>query len=165
MRQARFAIASLVLIGLSGCATTQGTSSTSSGSGSTTDSTPAPPPPAPPEASGMITTRTGLQYQDLRVGDGALAESGMEALVHYTGTFTDGRKFDSSYDRQKPYPFRLDSGAVIRGWDEGIQGMRVGGKRKLIVPPHLAYGAAGYGNGAIPPNTTLVFEVELLDTR
>jgi len=113
----------------------------------------------------VITTPTGLQYEDLRVGDGVLAEQGMEVLVNYVGTFTDGRKFDSSYDRQKAYPFHLDNHEVIRGWDEGIKGMRVGGKRRLIVPPHLAYGAAGFGSGRIPPNTTLVFEIELLDAR
>jgi peptidylprolyl isomerase len=113
----------------------------------------------------MIVTPSGLQYEDLVVGDGALAESGSQVLVHYTGTFTDGRKFDSSFDRGKPYPFRIDNREVIRGWDEGIKGMRVGGKRRLIVPPHLAYGASGYGNGTIPPNTTLVFEVELMDLR
>lgn len=160
MRIARGFIALLLLAALCGCAATNGTATSSNSTSGGTAT-----PPDAPAARGMITTASGLQYEDLRVGDGALAESGMEVLVHYKGTFTDGREFDSSYNRQQPYPFRLDRGAVIRGWDEGIQGMRVGGKRRLIVPPHLAYGASGYGNGAIPPNTTLLFEVDLLDVR
>ena len=106
----------------------------------------------------------GLKYQDLTVGTGALAEGGMTASVHYTGWLTDGTKFDSSVDRGQPFSFTLGRGQVIRGWDEGVQGMRVGGKRKLTIPPDLGYGANGAG-GVIPPNATLVFDVELLDVK
>ena len=95
------------------------------------------------------------------VGDGALAEDGMTVAVHYTGWLTDGTKFDSSKDRNDPFAFPLGAGHVIKGWDEGVQGMKVGGVRKLTIPPQLGYGARGAG-GVIPPNATLVFEVELL---
>ena len=105
-----------------------------------------------------------LTYQDLVVGTGAEAAKGMTASVHYTGWLTDGTKFDSSLDRGRPFPFRIGAGSVIRGWDEGVAGMRVGGKRKLTIPPALAYGERGYP-GAIPPNATLVFDVELLDVK
>ncbi len=103
----------------------------------------------------------GLVYQDLVVGDGAVAEKGMKATVHYTGWLTDGTKFDSSVDRGQPFSFTLGQGQVIKGWDEGVQGMRVGGKRKLTIPPDMAYGARGYPP-VIPPGSTLVFEVQLL---
>lgn len=106
----------------------------------------------------------GLKYQDLKVGDGALAESGKTVSVHYTGWLTDGTKFDSSLDHGKPLDFQLGAGNVIRGWDEGVKGMRVGGKRRLTIPPDLAYGSAG-APGAIPPDATLLFEVELLAVR
>jgi FKBP-type peptidyl-prolyl cis-trans isomerase FkpA len=108
-----------------------------------------------------VTTSSQLVYEDLKVGDGALAERGHMATVHYTGWLTDGRKFDSSKDRNDPFEFALGRGQVIAGWDEGVQGMKVGGVRKLTIPPHLGYGARGAG-GVIPPNATLVFEVELL---
>lgn len=106
-------------------------------------------------------TDTGLKYDDLVLGDGAVAETGQRVSVHYTGWLTDGRKFDSSVDRNDPFEFQLGQGMVIRGWDEGVAGMKVGGKRKLTIPPQLGYGARGAG-GVIPPNATLVFEVELL---
>ncbi|VVE05441.1 peptidylprolyl isomerase [Pandoraea iniqua] len=109
-----------------------------------------------------ITTDSGLQYDDLQVGDGAEATPGQTVTVHYTGWLTDGKKFDSSKDRSDPFAFVLGGGMVIRGWDEGVAGMKVGGKRKLVIPPELGYGARGAG-GVIPPNATLVFEVELLD--
>lgn len=109
-----------------------------------------------------ITTSSGLEYGDLQVGEGAEAVAGKTVSVHYTGWLTDGTKFDSSKDRNQPFDFVLGGGMVIRGWDEGVQGMKVGGKRKLVIPPQLGYGARGAG-GVIPPNATLVFEVELLD--
>jgi FKBP-type peptidyl-prolyl cis-trans isomerase FkpA len=109
-------------------------------------------------------TDSGLKYEDLVEGDGAEAAAGQRVVVHYTGWLTDGRKFDSSRDRNDPFDFALGKGQVIRGWDEGVAGMKVGGTRRLTIPPHLGYGARGAG-GVIPPNATLVFEVELLDVR
>jgi FKBP-type peptidyl-prolyl cis-trans isomerase FkpA len=109
-----------------------------------------------------VTTASGLQYDDLTEGTGAEARAGQTVSVHYTGWLTDGQKFDSSKDRNQPFSFALGAGMVIRGWDEGVQGMKVGGVRRLTIPPQLGYGARGAG-GVIPPNTTLVFEVELLD--
>ena len=103
----------------------------------------------------------GLTYTDDQVGTGAEATSGKTVSVHYTGWLTDGTKFDSSKDRGDPFEFPLGAGHVIKGWDEGVQGMKVGGTRKLTIPPALGYGARGAG-GVIPPNATLVFEVELL---
>ena len=112
----------------------------------------------------MVTTPSGLQYADLVVGSGREAHAGETATVHYTGTLVDGTKFDSSKDRNKPFPFRLGAGHVIKGWDEGVEGMKIGGTRKLVIPPRLGYGARGAGS-TIPPNATLIFEVELLDLR
>ena len=109
-----------------------------------------------------ITTETGLQIEEIKVGDGETAASGQFVSVHYTGWLTDGSKFDSSKDRDEHFEFPLGRRNVIAGWDEGVQGMRVGGVRKLTIPPQLGYGARGAG-GVIPPNATLVFEVELLD--
>ncbi len=108
-----------------------------------------------------ITTSSGLIYEDTREGEGAAAAAGQRVSVHYTGWLTNGTKFDSSKDRNDPFDFPLGGGRVIRGWDEGVQGMKVGGVRKLTIPPELGYGARGAG-GVIPPNATLVFEVELL---
>ena len=108
-----------------------------------------------------VTTSSGLQYLDLKVGTGATAQAGQTVTVHYTGWLENGKKFDSSIDRGQPFSFPLGGGRVIKGWDEGVQGMKVGGKRKLIVPSNLGYGARGAG-GVIPPNATLIFEVELL---
>ena len=104
-----------------------------------------------------------LRYTDMKVGDGSIAEAGKVAMVHYTGWLTDGTKFDSSVDRGQPLQFRIGAmpPEVIEGWDRGLRGMRVGGKRKLVIPPDLGYGAGG-SSGVIPPNATLVFEVELL---
>lgn len=108
------------------------------------------------------TTASGLQYWDITVGTGATAAAGKMVKVHYTGWLTDGKKFDSSLDRGQPFAFSLGAGQVIKGWDEGVAGMKVGGKRQLKIPPELGYGARGAGN-AIPPNSTLIFDVELLD--
>ena len=109
----------------------------------------------------MPTTPSGLIIEDVTVGQGAAAAAGQKVTVHYTGWLTNGTQFDSSKDRNDPFVFPLGGGRVIKGWDEGVQGMKVGGKRKLTIPPALGYGARGAG-GAIPPNATLVFEVELL---
>jgi len=112
----------------------------------------------------MVTTPSGLQYQDLVVGSGASPKTGQQVTVHYTGRLKDGTKFDSSVDRREPFSFQIGVGQVIQGWDEGVAGMKVGGKRKLIIPPQLGYGARGAGN-VIPPDATLYFEVELLGIR
>ena len=113
----------------------------------------------------MITTPSGLQYEDTVVGEGAVAEAGQRVAVHYTGWLYEngeaGGKFDSSKDRGQPFVFPLGAGHVIKGWDEGLQGMAVGGTRRLVIPSELGYGARGAG-GVIPPNATLLFEVELL---
>ena len=108
-----------------------------------------------------ITTASGLIIEDITVGEGDEASAGQFVSVHYTGWLTDGSKFDSSKDRNDPFEFGLGARQVISGWDEGVQGMKVGGTRKLTIPPELGYGARGAG-GVIPPNATLVFEVELL---
>ena len=113
----------------------------------------------------IITTASGLQYEDTSEGSGAVAQAGAYVTVHYTGWLYEGGvkgdKFDSSKDRNDPFNFPLGAGHVIRGWDEGVQGMKVGGTRTLIIPPELGYGARGAG-GVIPPNATLMFEVKLL---
>ncbi|MDO8964938.1 MAG: FKBP-type peptidyl-prolyl cis-trans isomerase [Coriobacteriia bacterium] len=103
--------------------------------------------------------------EDLKVGTGAEAVKGKTVSVHYTGWLTDGTKFDSSVDRGQPFEFALGQGQVISGWDEGVAGMKVGGKRKLTIPPAMGYGEQGAGNGAIPPGATLVFDVELLGVK
>ncbi len=115
-----------------------------------------------PAAVNGIKTPSGLVYQDLIVGSGPAPVPGKNVKVHYTGWLENGTKFDSSVDRNEPFVFRIGAGQVIQGWDEGVMGMKVGGKRKLIIPAQLGYGARGAG-GVIPPDATLIFEVELLD--
>ena len=111
-----------------------------------------------------VTTPSGLKYEDQVEGKGDPAKTGQTVAVHYTGWLTDGKKFDSSKDRGQPFEFPLGGGRVIKGWDEGVQGMKVGGVRKLTIPANLGYGSRGAG-GAIQPDATLVFEVELLGVR
>jgi len=142
--------------------------------------TPAPAPNAPsstqkstaptakagaahPSAAPLTTTPTGLKYRDLVVGQGMQPKAGDTVVVNYTGTFTNGKVFDTSVGK-KPFEFKLGRGNVIKGWDEGVATMRVGGKRKLVIPPDLAYGPGGYP-GVIPPNSTLTFVVELLKIK
>ncbi len=117
---------------------------------------------APTKVTGDgVKTASGLIYWDIRVGNGEVAKEGSRVRVHYTGWLTTGKKFDSSVDAGTPFDFRIGNGEVIKGWEEGVAGMRVGGKRQLRIPPALAYGAAGYP-GAIPANATLIFDVQLL---
>jgi FKBP-type peptidyl-prolyl cis-trans isomerase FkpA len=106
----------------------------------------------------------GMEFIDIQVGTGDEAQPGKMVTVHYTGWLTDGKKFDSSRDRRDPFQFALGRGQVIKGWDEGVKGMRVGGQRRLIIPPSLGYGQRG-APGAIPPNATLIFDVELLKVQ
>lgn len=112
----------------------------------------------------VITTESGLKYVDLKVGEGETPKKGNVVVVHYTGTLENGKKFDSSVDRGKPFEFPIGVGRVIRGWDEGVMSMQVGGKRKLIIPSELGYGERGFPP-VIPPNSNLIFEVELLDIK
>jgi FKBP-type peptidyl-prolyl cis-trans isomerase FkpA len=171
MMKRSLGVAVLAVLLLAGCNQSSTTTSTTSTAGTST-------PPAAHESTGthmsegqpaagaasMVTTASGLQYQDIVLGDGATAQSGNTVTVHYTGWLTDSTKFDSSRDSGRPFSFVLGQGQVIRGWDEGVAGMKVHGRRKLVIPPHLGYGAQGAG-GVIPPNATLVFDVELLDVH
>ncbi len=122
-------------------------------------------PMAPAKVDGPgVKTASGLQYWDLKNGAGKQAAKGANVSVHYTGWLTNGKKFDSSLDRNQPFVFKLGAGQVIRGWDEGVAGMHVGGQRQLRIPAELGYGARGAGN-VIPPNSTLIFDIELLAVR
>jgi FKBP-type peptidyl-prolyl cis-trans isomerase len=117
-----------------------------------------------PSTEVVSTTASGLKIIELQIGNGAEAKAGQKVSVHYSGFLEDGQKFDSSLDRGQPFDFKLGAGQVIKGWDEGVAGMKVGGKRRLVIPSKLGYGERGAG-GAIPPNATLVFEVELLGVQ
>jgi FKBP-type peptidyl-prolyl cis-trans isomerase len=112
-----------------------------------------------------VKTPSGLMYWDIRVGNGETAKEGSHVRVHYTGWLTTGKKFDSSVDAGKPFDFTIGNGEVIKGWEEGVAGMRVGGKRQLRIPPDLGYGADGTPDGTIPPNATLIFDVQLLGVQ
>ena len=121
---------------------------------------------APTKVTGDgVKTPSGLTYWDIRVGTGEVAKEGSRVRVHYTGWLTDGKKFDSSVDAGQPFDFRIGNGEVIKGWEEGVAGMRVGGKRQLRIPPGLGYGAEGTPGGPIPPNATLIFDVQLLGVQ
>jgi peptidylprolyl isomerase len=115
----------------------------------------------PKKMSEIVTTPSGLKYEVIATGTGAIPKAGQTVIVHYTGTLDDGTKFDSSRDRNEPFKFKLGAGQVIKGWDEGLATMKVGDRRNLILPPELGYGSRGAG-GVIPPNATLIFDVELL---
>ncbi len=141
------------------------------------ETTMGPPPPGPPAPIGdydktpfkgngkPVTTKSGLKYEDMKVGTGPEATPGKTAIVHYTGTLTNGTKFDSSRDRGEPFEFTVGAGMVIQGWDEGVAGMKVGGRRKLTVPGNLAYGPTPPPGAPFGPNETLVFDVELMGVR
>ena len=159
-------LAAVVGLALASCQQTSTTQESSTTSGASAAGAPSAGAPA---TSGMTegqerTLAGGLKVTDIKVGSGPMAESGSTVAVHYTGWLTDGTKFDSSLDRGQPISFAIGSGQVIRGWDEGLKGMRVGGKRKLTIPSALAYGAEGRPP-VIPPDATLVFEVVLMDAR
>ncbi len=125
----------------------------------------APDTSAPTKVTGDgVKSTSGLVYWDIRVGNGEVAKEGSHVRVHYTGWLTSGKKFDSSVDAGKPFDFTIGNGEVIKGWEEGVAGMKVGGKRQLRIPPALAYGAAGYP-GAIPANATLIFDIQLLGVQ
>jgi FKBP-type peptidyl-prolyl cis-trans isomerase len=144
-------VALLVLI-LSACGGSDGSGGASAGGDFKVDS------------ASLTKSASGLQYQDVKVGSGAEAHDGQVAVVHYTGWLTDGTKFDSSRDRGQPFSFPIGQGQVIPGWDEGVAGMKVGGRRKLVIPASLGYGDMG-APPVIPPGATLVFDVELMDLK
>lgn len=173
MSKHAIALALFAALLVAGCNDVAQKSDGSSSSSSASAVTPAPStttnaaPSGGDAAGGKVhKLASGLQYEDLVVGSGKMAEPGMNVSVHYTGWLNDEAKtkFDSSQDRAQPFQFQLGAGQVIQGWDEGVKGMRIGGKRKLTIPPDMGYGARG-ASGIIPPNATLLFDVELLDVK
>jgi FKBP-type peptidyl-prolyl cis-trans isomerase FkpA len=133
---------------------------------STTKKSAAPNTNAPTKVTGDgVKTPSGLAYWDIRVGTGDVAKEGSRVRVHYTGWLTNGKKFDSSVDAGQPFDFRIGNGEVIKGWEEGVAGMKFGGKRQLRIPPDLGYGTQGTPGGPIPPNATLIFDVQLLGVQ
>ncbi|MCX7835931.1 MAG: FKBP-type peptidyl-prolyl cis-trans isomerase [bacterium] len=122
-------------------------------------------PAQPIKGVKMQKSKTGLEWQDLKVGKGTSPKKGQKVSVHYTGWLSDGKKFDSSYDRNEPFTFTIGIGQVIKGWDEGVMSMKKGGKRRLYIPPELGYGDKDVAGGLIPANSKLVFEVELIDVK
>lgn len=161
---ARFAFLLLVAALAAGCAGSYGSKAGSATEGAAATAAPSAQAGAQTTGGKVHKLASGLVYEDIVIGNGKMAEPGLQVNVHYSGWLTDGTPFDSSVERGQPYPFTLGRGEVIAGWDEGVKGMRVGGKRKLTIPPDLAYGPQGMG-GVIPPNATLVFQVELLGVR
>lgn len=153
MRMKSLVLSSSLLLSLSACNKCSGNKTDTAGQAGST---------ATPAAGDSVPA--DLKIEDVKVGEGKEAAAGNSVTVHYTGTLTDGTKFDSSLDRQEPFTFQLGAGAVIKGWEEGVKGMKVGGKRKLTIPPQLAYGEQGAG-GVIPPNATLLFDIELIDVK
>lgn len=156
MKRIAMALAAALL--LAGCAGSKGPGDTTATPAPAADAAAAAPKPK------VHKLPSGLVYEDLVVGNGTMADPGLTVSVQYTGWLTNGTKFDSSFDHGRPYTFTLGAGSVIAGWDQGIKGMRLGGKRKLTIPPDMGYGPAGNGE-RIPPNSTLVFEVELVNVR
>ncbi len=151
MKQFGYVLCVVVLAGLAGCGKTEEPQQS-------TDA------PVKLSEADYTTMGNGVKYHDFKTGTGATAEKGKNVTVHYTGWLQTGKKFDSSVDKQRPFEFQLGVGDVIAGWDAGVAGMRVGGKRQLVIPPDLAYGPGGYPP-IIPENATLVFEVELLEVK
>lgn len=166
-------VLAFIAVALLGISLIGGGSSSSTAATTQQSAAPAPLPGMEPTApaaqasngGNSVTTGSGLQIIDQVVGNGPQPKAGQTVIVNYTGYLADGTKFDSSYDRNQPFEFVLGAGQVIRGWDEGLSTMKVGGKRRLVIPPELAYGAQGAGGGVIPPNAQLTFDVELVGVR
>jgi FKBP-type peptidyl-prolyl cis-trans isomerase len=165
-------IAGLALWGCKGGSKQAGEGSAAPQKTEATTQTQTPPQPQTQQSSGpppinvqAMITASGLSIQDIVVGSGAAAAKGSNVSVHYTGWLQDGKKFDSSVDRGQPFDVQIGVGNVIKGWDEGVVGMKVGGKRRLVIPPQLGYGEKGAGRGLIPPNAVLIFDVELMGVK